>query len=852
MTSESTRILGNYLVAELAEGVAGQYIGKLLADAGAQVVKIEPPQGNALRAWSAAKVPGAKRHDTSSVSSDGVADNAPSHSSDDSSGSQSHDTSGAFFQYLNSSKGSIVANSISDPTAAKLLSAADIIIEDHISKADLSALLASRPDAVVTSISPYGRNSPEADLPATEFTLQARAGGIGKRGRLENPPVQAGGRIGEWMAGISGAVGTLAAAQRAESTGQGEHVDVSMFEGLVIATNIYSFLYASLLGNWDLPRPYRTLEMPSIEPTADGFVGFCTMAQQQFQDFLVMVGAPEWVKDPTISSPFERWARRDEFFERVHAWTKPHTTAEIIQIASSLRIPVALIGNGAIVPDLEVFEGRDMFFANPGGGFTQPRRPYQIHGVNLPEFTPAPHLGATTADDLNRMLAEHQKAPRETAASATSPPATQTPAAPATQTTAASATQTSPPLPLEGIRIVECTGWWAGPIAGQTLAMLGADIIKVESIQRPDGMRFASVKPASEDQWWEWGMVYQGVNTNKRGITLNLTDPEGKAVLEKLLGSADVLIENYTPRVMDNFGLTWETVSKINPQLIMVRMPGFGLSGPWRDNTGFAQTMEQMSGLAYITGYPEEPPQIPRGPGDPIAGIHASFAILLALEERKRSHQGRLVEVAMIEAAVNVAAEPVVEYSATNILMERLGNFTPGLAPQGVFECQQDETWVAISAATDEQWQALARIIGRADLAEDPDLATWEGRWQQQQELCQAITVWTRSQEVGAAAQQLLAAGVPAYEVKTDRIVGHDQLLWDRGFFVSVDHPIANSHGYPSLAFRYANNPDPWVNRPPPTIGEHNKEVLQELGLTESEIAHLSDTKVIGDRPLFA
>ena len=388
LIAAATRILGDYLVAELAEGVAGQYIGKLLADAGAEVIKLEPPGGNALRDWSAANVPGTMPEPAKSGGSDTTED-------------------GAFFQYLNTSKHSITASSLTDPAASQLLAAADIIIEDRLGEAELKSLLASRPEAVITSISPYGRNSPDAHLPATEFTLQARAGGVGKRGRLENPPVHAGGRIGEWMAGISGAVGTLAAAQRAKDSGQGEHVDVSVFEGLVIATNIYSFLLASLSGVWEMPTPYRNLEMPSIEPTADGYVGFCTMAQQQFQDFLVLIGAPEWGDDPKITSPVERWANRDLFYERVHAWTKPRTTEEIIEAAAALRIPVASIGNGAIVPQLEAFEGRNMFVDNPSGGFLQPRRPYQIHGVSLPEFAPAPQLGQTTAGKLERLLAKH-------------------------------------------------------------------------------------------------------------------------------------------------------------------------------------------------------------------------------------------------------------------------------------------------------------------------------------------------------------------------------------------------------------------------------------------------------------
>lgn len=819
------KILKDFLTAEFAEGVAGQYVGKMLADAGADVVKVEPEGGCALRGWSVASVPGVKASGKSSNAKTGVQE----------------ETDGAFFQYLNTGKRSLVgaADSLADDSAvARLLEIADIVIEDSLPQSLLSELQQQRPDIVVISFSPYGRLSSEADQPATEFTLQARAGGIGKRGRLENPPVQAGGRIGEWMAGVCGAVGGLAAAQRAKATGHGEHVDVSLYEGLVISTNIYAFLLASLSENWDVQIPHRNLEMPSIEPSADGFVGFCTMAQQQFQDFLRMIGAEDWVDDPVISSPFERWAARDMFFERVHAWTKARTTEEIVGIASSLRIPVSLIGNGEIVPTFEAFEGRDMFVENPSGGFIQPRRPYLIHGLEMPELEPVPELGEATVADIESL------AERKTAA--------EIDAEVISETKPDAKPSVSPPLPLEGIRIIECTGWWAGPIAGQTLAQLGADIIKVESTQRPDGMRFASVKPPTEDKWWEWGMVYHGVNTNKRAITLNLTDPEGRSVLEKLVATADVLIENYTPRVMDNFGIAWEQLNAINPELIMVRMPGFGLSGPWRDNTGFAQTMEQMSGMAYLTGYPDEPPQIPRGPCDPVAGLHASFAVLLALEERRQSGKGKLVEVAMIDAALNVAAEALVEFSATDILMERVGNSSYGLAPQGVYPCSEHETWIGISAATDEQWQALAQAIGQAGLASDPTLATWQDRWRRRDELDEAISEWSKQHACEEAADLLLAAGVPAAVVGVDRHVGRDSLLWERGFFVELEHPVAGAHGYPAVPFRYASHTEPWINRHPPTVGEHNEEVFAELGYSAEDMAGLQERKVIGDRPLFA
>ena len=316
----------------------------------------------------------------------------------------------------------------------------------------------------------------------------------------------------------------------------------------------------------------------------------------------------------------------------MHAWTTQRTTAEVIAEASARRIPVAPIGTGATVPTLEAFSGREAFTANPSGGFTQPAVPYQLHGADTRPFEPVPAAGEHTGQIEAR----------------TPQPNRGEPAA----------------LPLAGVRVIDFTAWWAGPIASHSLALLGADVVKVESVQRADGMRFASARPPTADQWWEWGMVFHGANTNKRDITLDLRSPEGVAVAERLIADADVVIENFTPRVMDGFGLTWERLSEINPKLIMTRMPAFGLSGAWRNNTGFAQTMEQLTGMANITGYPDEDPQIPRGPCDPLAGMHAVFATLTALEERDRTGQGRLVEVTMVAAALNAAAEQLVEYSA--------------------------------------------------------------------------------------------------------------------------------------------------------------------------------------------
>ena len=779
-------ILKHLRVIEVGGGIAASYAGKLLADAGADVIKIEPPGGEPLRRWSA-------------------------------SDAELGDKDGPLFQFLNTSKRSVTGNP-SDPAMADLLASADIIIDSTdqgLSPAIVEAARRANTALVLVSISPWGRTGPYSHRPATEFTLQAECGGIGKRGNPERPPVQAGGAIGEWTAGIYAGVGALAAARAAGRSGQGDHVDVSMFETMVMTMNTYSWISALFTGDTTPTRPGRNVELPSIEPTADGHVGFCTVARQQFLDFLAMIGRPDWLEDEEMCGAGGRWRRRDEFRAAMHAWTTQRTTAEVIAEASARRIPVAPIGNGATVPTLEAFSGRMAFTTNPSGGFNQPAVPYRLHGATNRPFEPVPESGEHT----DRIEARTPRSNRGEPAA----------------------------LPLAGVRVIDFTAWWAGPIASHSLALLGADVVKIESVQRPDGMRFASARPPTVDQWWEWGMVFHGANTNKRGITLDMRSSEGVAAAERLIADADVVIENFTPRVMDGFGLTWERLSALNPRLIMTRMPAFGLSGAWRNNTGFAQTMEQLTGMANITGYPDEDPQIPRGPCDPLAGMHAVFATLTALEQRDRTGRGQLVEVTMVAAALNAAAEQLVEYTALGRQLPREGNRGPRAAPQGVYPAAGTERWVAVAVAEDRQWEALCALLRRPDWAE---YDTADKRRTATDAIDAGLAEWIAPQKDADVVDALVAAGVPASVVVLPAELGNHPQLLTRSFIEPIHHPVCGEVPAASLPFRFESSPGPWTRTPAPTLGQHNREVLGgQLGLSDEHLDTLEEAGVIGTRP---
>ncbi len=245
-------------------------------------------------------------------------------------------------------------------------------------------------------------------------------------------------------------------------------------------------------------------------------------------------------------------------------------------------------------------------------------------------------------------------------------------------------------------------------------------------------------------------------------MTLDLNSPDGLALLHRLIDSADLLVENFTPRVIDHFGLDFESLRARNPRLVMVRMPAFGLDGPWRDRTGFAQTMEAVSGLAWRTGYEDELPMLVLGACDPIAGAHAVFATLLALRAREDTGEGMLVESVMVESALNVAAEAIVEYGAGAPAPGRLGNRGPDAAPQGVYPGSATDSWVALAVETDAQWDALVTALGSPAWAADPALRTAEGRRTHHDMLDKHLGVWTSERTAEETVASLSAAGVPA------------------------------------------------------------------------------------------
>lgn len=775
-------------VVEISDRIAGSYCGKLLADAGAQVRKIEPPQGDWLRRYTACGLP----------SPDGRP--AP------------------LFSYLNAGKRSLTAAPGSQRHRAELAGADVVVVTAGRAQAaalgvDPCRLLDDAPGAVVVTISDFGWDGPYADRAATEFTLQAWAGSPGFRGDPAGPPICIGGDLGEYMGGVYAAFGALAVRRRVERGGAGAHLDLSMLEAIT-AMQSSEWLHSQLLR---VPPVRRTTEVPSIEPARDGYVGFTMVTGQQWLDFVAMVECPQLEEIEQLRFQIGRWQYRDLIREQIRPWLAERTVAEIVELGQLFRLPVAALGNGSTIGRLDYVTQREAFVRNPAG-FSQPRPPWLMSSCMPAPPGETPELGEA-----------NDESPWQATSSGPGP----LPAG----------------APLAGLRVIDLTAFWAGPAATHLLAAFGADVVKVESIQRPDGIRYSGGMRTDVDDWWEYGWVFHAMNTNKRSVTLDLGSPDGRRLFTELVAGADVVIENFSPRVMEQFGLTADALLRVNPRLVFARMPAFGLAGPWRDRVGFAPTMEQIAGLAWVTGLPEGPPVTPRGACDPLAGVHAAFAVLAALNFTERTGTGQLLELPMLETVLNATALQALEFEVFGVTLGRRGNHGHGAVVQNIYRCAEDDGWIAVSVRDDRQWDALVELMGRPAWC-DADLTTATGRCRRADDVDARLARWFAEQPQGPTVQRLAAAGVPAAPVVSPSLVTDNPQLRERGFFEALHHPSTGPGLYPCPPFARLAGQDRWLLRPPPRLGEHNEEVLRErCGLGDDDLTRLTVSGVIGTRP---
>jgi formyl-CoA transferase len=408
-----------------------------------------------------------------------------------------------------------------------------------------------------------------------------------------------------------------------------------------------------------------------------------------------------------------------------------------------------------------------------------------------------------------------------------------------TTTTEPLATAT-PPLsgPLAGLKVLELGQLIAGPFAAKTLADFGADVIKIEPPGSGDPLRKWRLLKDGTSVWW------QVQSRNKRSIALDLRQPEAQAIVRQLASHADVLIENFRPGAMEGWGLGPDELLKLNPRLIMLRISGYGQTGPYRDRPGFGVVAEAMSGLRHLTGEPGAVPvRVGVSIGDTLAALHGVIGVLMALQHRHVSGQGQVIDVALYEAVFNCMESLLPEYSAFGAVRGPAGSALPGIAPSNAYRCN-DAGYALIAGNGDSIFKRLMKVIGRDDFGRDPTLADNAGRVAQVGKIDAAIGQWTAQHSVAAVLTALDAAAVPAGRIYTVADIAADPHYQARGMLASVRMDDGSPLTVPGIVPKLSVTPGSH-RRNAPTLGQDTEAVLQELGLTPQQIQGLKDKGIV-------
>ena len=392
--------------------------------------------------------------------------------------------------------------------------------------------------------------------------------------------------------------------------------------------------------------------------------------------------------------------------------------------------------------------------------------------------------------------------------------------------------------PLAGIRVLELGSLIAGPFCGKTLADFGAEVIKVEPPGEGDPLRRWRRLRNGVSLWWHVQ------SRNKRSVTCDLRKPEGQEIVRRLAARSHIALENFRPGALEKWSLGWDELSRANPRLVLVRISGYGQTGPYRERPGFAAIAEALAGLRYITGFPDRPPARPNlSIGDTIAALHGVIGALLALQEVQKTGKGQVVDVALHEAVFNCMESLLPEYDAQGYVRERSGSALPGIAPSNLYPCK-DGAYVLIAGNADSLYRRLMTAIGREDLRDDPALARNDGRAAQMQRIDDAIAAWTSRFSQDEVLLHMEKAEVPAGRIYTAADIAADPHFLARGTIQEIVASDGEPLKVPGIVPKLSATPGA-IRSAAPKLGEHTEDVLHELGYDARAITNLREAKVI-------
>jgi len=404
-------------------------------------------------------------------------------------------------------------------------------------------------------------------------------------------------------------------------------------------------------------------------------------------------------------------------------------------------------------------------------------------------------------------------------------------------------------LPLDGIRVLDFGQMWAGPHVTEWLSVAGAEVIKIETSLRIDFMRNVGISSAvpPKDRTPNHGSAFASLNYGKKSLTLNMNTQQARDIFKKLVMISDVVSENFGGAILDRWGVGYNDLKKIKPDMILYQGSGYGRTGPFIERPAYAEIVEAFDGSSYLNGYPGgDPNTVGVAPWmDAGQAMHGAFAILCALHHREQTGEGQQIDGAMIEGSANFLGEAIMDAIMNKRVSERLGNRDKVMAPHGCYRCKGEYDWVAIAISDDKEWAALCKVMGNPAWAQNPKYADQLSRWKEQDELDANIQAWTKDKDAYEVAAMLQKAGVMAGPTLSPKGVVEDPQIRARGFMVENDHPFLGHLGYAGMDFHLSNAPKGNYG-PAPLLGEHNEYVLGKLlGYSKEEIAALVNEKVL-------
>ena len=838
------QILSSLRIVELGTDVATANVGRLLAAYGADVITVEPPGGHPVR-----HMPPWPNTDNSSDPDNSI-----------------------LFAYLGTGKRSVVLDFENPADVAKLsglVLSSDGVIDGYkpgkLASFDLDLLALSeiKPSLAVVQVTPFGQTGPYSQWAASALTAYASGGQMYLTGDADKPPLLTAGHQAHMQASLHAFGALLTAIYTATKTGVGDIIDISIQE-VQTATLEGAGPVALWYGGDQQRGGNNPRALWGVHPCKDGWIGVASMPRQT-HSVLEVMGLSDMKEDPLFAD--STWSSDADELLRILVpnFTMKHTAEEIFRIADDYRAPFAMIPTPAELLKWPHHKETDFWqeVTHPVlGKHPVPSGPiwFSLHPENpdsKPDkgnFSPAPLLGQHNEEIFSEraIIKRPEKSP--------SPDISSMPKT----------------LPLENIRVVDMTQVWSGPYAMRFLADMGADVIKVEGPTFPDPVRTAGgsrTAPAIN-----LSSYFNEYNRGKRSLTLDFKKKSGMEALERLIKTADVFVENWSSGVADRNGLGYNDITKLNPNIVYISMPGFGHEGSDASRVGFGPTIEQMGGLVALQGYENDAPHKSGiSYGDPIAGATCAAAAAAALIHKALTGKGCYCLLPQRDGVTGLIGEYIVAEALGCGIQTRTGNKRSGHAPHEVYPCLPDveprpilsvfpnddedletqtidtvtDRWIAIDCQSDEEWMSLAQIVGDSRLY-DSAYSTVDGRLTNQKFLDDIISEWTATKDPYDIANSLQDNGVTAAPVQTALLLLTDPHSNYRDNFVTVNHDVKGEHLTARPTWRLTRRPElPKFSGP--SFGQHNKIILSELGYSQSEVNELEKSgaasrELIGNR----